>query len=173
MEKLNAQQLADAFNHTARELQETIASFSDETFNRVPFEGSWTPAQVADHVAKSLLGVAHALIGQHKRTEREADKYVEPLKAAFLNFNLKMKSQDFVLPDKGPMEKGALQKRLNESTGKISEVAGTLDLSLTCTSLLMPQLGELTRWEWINFALVHTQRHIHQLENIQAKMSRI
>lgn len=30
-----------------------------------------------------------------------------------------------------------------------------------------PGLGEITHVEWINFAIFHTQRHIHPLKNIK------
>lgn len=64
-----------------------------------------------------------------------------------------------------------LLQRIKENREKVSEAAKTLDLTMLCIIFQMPAVGFMTRWEWITFTDIHTQRHIHQLENILKKIS--
>lgn len=164
-EKSNPQ-IAKDFDQTAHDLLKTISSFNENIFNKVPFEGSWTAAQVADHVAKSLAGAAKTLYGDVKPTQRKPDEQVERLRSIFLNFEIKMQSPEFILPAIIPLEKAAVYQRLKEVTGTISKATKTLDLSFTST-IPFPKSGELTRYEWVSFSIFHTQRHIRQLKKIK------
>ncbi len=164
--RLNTKELLKQFDETESELLRVVSAFSEEQLNTVPFEGSWTAAQVAEHLLKSKSGIPQLFSGATKSTEREPDEKVEIIKSIFLDFNTKFKSPEFIIPSDPPHEKQVLLNALMNTRAAISKVAGTLDLSETCTSFPFPQLGELTRWEWMQFAICHTQRHTRQLKNI-------
>lgn len=40
-------------SETLQELRKKLASFTEENLNRLPYENSWTAAQVFDHLLKS------------------------------------------------------------------------------------------------------------------------
>ena len=164
-EKSNPE-IANDFDRTAQHLLKTISSFDENIFNKVPFEGSWTAGQVADHIAKSLSGVTKALYGEVRPTQRKPDEHVDKLRSIFLNFKIKMQSPEFILPGEKPLEKAAVYDRLKEVTDTISKATKTLDLSFTST-IPFPKSGELTRYEWISFSIFHTERHIRQLKKIK------
>ncbi|MGN6531471.1 MAG: DinB family protein [Ginsengibacter sp.] len=159
-------ELAIAFDETSKDLLQTVSSFTEKEFNKIPNDGSWSAAQVADHVRKSLKGAVNALLGNVKPTQREPDQHVEKLKSVFLNFDLKMQSPEFILPSEKPLQKDIVYEDLKEVTDAISKATNTLDLSFTST-IPFPKSGELTRYEWISFATFHTQRHIRQMKNIK------
>ena len=140
--------------------------FDDVNFNTIPFEGSWTGGQVAEHVLMSLTFVANAVSGPAVATERNPEEHVKQLGDIFLNMDIKMKSPDFIIPTTDPKNKQDLTRSLIEKLDAIKEVAKTKDLLETCTSFEMPGLGKLTRVEFISFAIFHTKRHINQLNNI-------
>ena len=153
-------------DQTANKLLQTVSAFPKDQFNTVPFEGSWTAAQVSDHILKSVSGVHKMLYGPTKPTDRLPDRKAEAIKSMFLDFETKMKSPEFVLPGNSPIEKEKLLNALEEITAKMIEAIKTLNLSETCTAFELPGFGEFTRVEWIWFAIYHTQRHTHQLKNI-------
>lgn len=165
-------QIANDFDQTAQDLLKIISSFNENIFNKVPFEGSWTAAQVADHVSKSLSGAAKALYGEVWPTQRKPDEHVEKLRSVFLNFEFKMQSPEFILPAKQKLEKAEVYQRLKEVTDTISKATKTLDLSFTST-IPFPKLPELTRYEWVSFSVFHTQRHIRQLKKIKEHLEAI
>jgi hypothetical protein len=158
-------------NNVQKELKDTkaallqaISSVSDNRFNTVPFKGSWTAAQVADHLLKAV-GTA-VLYGKTKPTERKPDEKAAETAKLFLNMDIKMKSPDFILPSEDEQDKQVIFNRAETTFSKLIEAAETLDLSLICLDFEIPGFGEFTRLEFIWFYIVHTQRHINQLKNI-------
>jgi len=160
-EKLSAE-LQTAF----ASLLSMLEAMDEPTLNRVPFRGSWTAAQVGDHLRKSY-DVIGCLTGQTARTQRNPEAHVAPLSEAFLNFDIKMKSPDFILPSTDEISKEQLLAGLHARTASIADFAASdVDMTLTCLDFELPTLGTLTRIEWLNFVRVHTIRHNHQLEGI-------
>lgn len=158
--------LSIEITNTKNELLKTLDLFDQQNINTVPFEGSWTGGQVAEHVLKSLSGALQNITGPVKPTERDPAEYVKPLGDAFLNMDMKMKSPDFIIPSDEPKDKISLMAALGIALDGIKTVTITDDLSATCTGFEMPTLGALTRLEWISFSSFHTRRHTYQLKNI-------
>ena len=152
---------------TARKLLQTVTAFPHEQFNSIPFEDSWTAAQVSDHILKSVSGAWEMLYTATKPTNRPPERKAEAIKAMFLDFETKMKSPEFVLPGNSPMEKETLVNALEEIMAKLVSAIKSLNLSETCTAFELPGFGEFTRAEWAWFAIYHTQRHTRQLKNIR------
>ncbi|WP_276503446.1 DinB family protein [Terrimonas pollutisoli] len=163
---LNKKELLKQFEETEREFYNVLASFTQEQLNEVPFEGSWTAAQVADHMLKSKSGIPGLLRGPSRPTLREPDEMVEAINEAFLDFTTKLKSPDFIIPTDEPANKEELLQSLNSVRGNIKKASAAVDLSATITSFPFPGLGEFTGYEWIYFLVCHTKRHTHQLKNI-------
>ncbi|MES2275681.1 MAG: DinB family protein [Bacteroidota bacterium] len=148
-------------------LLESLAPFNQEQFNTVPFEGSWTPGQVAEHVYKSIQGVPHLLNGEALTPDRDPALNVANLRHMFLDFSTKMKSPDFILPSDEPKDRAALVQSLADSLAAIIQSAQTKDLDLIIKDFEFPGSGPVTRLELLNFISVHTQRHAHQLRKMQ------
>ena len=151
---------------TMNKLLQTICSFPAEKFNSGPFEGSWTAAQVSDHLLKSISGVHELLYSPAKPSTRMPGQKESAIKTMFLDFSTKMKSPEFVLPRNEPLQKQELLAALETLKAQLTEAMKTLDLSASCSVFELPGFGEFTREEWIWFAIYHTQRHTQQLSNI-------
>ena len=67
--------------------------------------------------------------------------------------------------------KKELEERLDKKIKGLIDAATTLDLSVICTDFELPQMGHLTRAEWLYFVSYHTRRHLHQLQKIEAALS--
>jgi len=162
-EKLNQGKLFYSVDSITSELVEVVSSFNDEEINQIPFEGSWTAAQVADHVRKSNNGIAQALQMQGRSAERNAAERVTELKAVFLDFERKFKSPQFILPGQTSYDKKELIERLNRSIERIKQERANVDLS---EIIDLTALGTISKMELLHFVIYHTKRHIHQLKNI-------
>ena len=162
--------LLTELDNTATSLTQVVASFEPEDFNRVPFPGSWTPAQVADHIFKSLSGIPEMIYGKTTSTQRPHNEKAEDIKSLFLNFDIKMQSPEFVLPENKTYDKAGLLKALQAVFTKIKDAIESNDPTMTCLGFEFPGFGYLTAYEWARFAVYHTQRHIHQLKNIRLKL---
>jgi|GEM_PF-105092 len=166
-------EISAEFGKTSDELIQLIVSTNEDYFNEIPFEGSWSVAQVGEHLLKSY-GLIEALSdGPVKQTERLPEKEIELLKNIFLDFNVKYKSAETLLPTNEPIEKEKLLSGLQKKISQIKEVIQTKDLTETCVGLPFKGIGELTRMEWLHVILYHTQRHIYQMKNILKSLQTI
>ncbi|MFD2872199.1 DinB family protein [Mucilaginibacter ximonensis] len=145
-------------------LAQAINAISARDINAVPYKGSWTAAQVTEHVLKAI-GV-EVLYGQTRVTNRDIGEKIKPVSDLFLNMDIKMQSPDFIYPSDKEYEKQELLELVNDKFTRLLEAAKTLDLSLTCLDFEVPTLGPFTRLEFIWFYIVHTQRHTFQLQKI-------
>ena len=151
---------------------EALDLFAQGDINTVPFEGSWTGGQVAEHILKSVSGVLETLNGPSKPTERNPEEHVKMLGDIFLNMDIKMKSPDFIIPSNSQKDKSFLMASLAKTFDGIEEAAGKDNPEETCTTFEMPTIGLLTKIEWIQFAGFHTRRHAQQLKNIAGHLKK-
>lgn len=166
-QKPDVSSLATEWERTTCELKEVISSFSEENFNVIPFDGSWSAAQLCDHLSKSLTGLLENIFQNNEPVDRAPDLYVEQLKKIILNFNVKYNAPRQVNPDTKSFNKKMESERLKDLSAQVFSAIEILDLSKLCTLYPFPGIGNLTRLEWINFNLYHIQRHIRQLRNIR------
>lgn len=150
-----------------KNLFDLISSFTQEEINKIPFEGSWTAGQVAEHLFRSDSSILAAIHGTVKPAERQPDLRQQELKTVFLDFDTKLNGPEEIQPTGARHEKEALLRSLEGTRSRLFEVASLLDLSPLS---IHPALGELTKMELIYFVIYHTQRHIHQLKNILQKL---
>ncbi len=160
------------FEKASDELIQLISATNEDQFNEIPFEGSWSVAQVGDHLLKSY-GIVNVLNGQGAETKRLQGKEIEKVKKIFLDFDAKYKSAEAILPTNERIEKEKLLNALQKRIGEIKEVIQTKDLTETCVGFPFKGIGELTRMEWLYVILYHTQRHIHQMKNILEQLESI
>lgn len=159
-------QLLDELTHTTDGLMHLLTPLSEQQLNTVPFEGSWTPGQLGDHLFKSY-GLFSVLNGKTEPTARPVEEKIGPVKDVFLNFDIKMQSPDFIVPGTGHFDKTILLTGIAKRIDGIKDfIQSKEDLTLTCLDFALPNAGTLTRTEWIQFMTVHTVRHVHQLKKI-------
>ncbi|HKG07007.1 MAG TPA: DinB family protein [Pedobacter sp.] len=159
-------EIVKSLQQSFNELTGILSALDQQQWNKVPFEGSWTPGQVADHLFMSYDAI-ETLKGNVVQTSRPIDAKRAEIEKLFLNFDIKMKSPDFIIPHEGTIEKTELLKSLELRTKELIDFAGSNDISLTCTDFELPGDGPLTRLEWLAFINVHTKRHTHQLKKMQ------
>jgi hypothetical protein len=151
-------------NKTTEEFVQLVSSFNDEEINATPYAGSWTAAQVAEHVTLSNIDIIKQLSAAGKKCEREPDAGVEKIRSIFLNFTRKLNSPDFILPTKNIYKRETAIRDLQQSVDQLNQVAETEDPFEIIHHRIF---GEITRIETIYFVIYHTQRHCHQLRKIQ------
>jgi hypothetical protein len=156
------------------ELINLISSFTDEEINTVPFEGSWTPGEVAQHIIITLGGYMEQLEGPVTDTGRAFDEKVPLLKDMFLNFDVKYESPVSALPEIKHYDKREILHKLEALKHHINHYDRATDMTLSCVAFEFPGgLGSLTRTENLHFLLYHTKRHLHQLKNIHKAINHI
>ncbi|MEO5571656.1 MAG: DinB family protein [Bacteroidia bacterium] len=160
---INKTEILKSLSESISEMQQLISPLGTNEINTIPYDDSWTAAQLLSHVSKSINGMAKAMSAEGKPAERDAGERIPELKKTFLDFSKKMKSPDFIVPEKGPFEKGAMTEELNNSSEMFKESAEHATLTEAVEGL---PLGPITKLEILHFVVYHTQRHMHQLKKI-------
>lgn len=166
---METNQLYEQIANTLNSLAAKLNTFDDEQINQIPGQGGWSAGQLAEHLLKSYP--VDGLIEPVRSCDRDPNEKVQMLQDTFLNFDIKMNSPEFILPGTGPYNRTDLLSSLEEAKTKILELIASHDLSKICTDFVVPELGEMSRSEWIHLLLFHTQRHLKQLEAISAGLT--
>ena len=151
---------------TFKNLNEIFQSFSEDQINIVPFEESWTAGQLIQHIILACSGYPKLFSGNKEKTNRKPDQQVKGLEELFLNFDIKMDSPDFLKPEIKDYNKNLLSLSLLKIESDLLNASEMYDLTLLCLDFQLPNSEKFTIYEWISFALIHTQRHTKQLHDI-------
>ena len=160
---MNTENLSSSLDTTTSELIRLISSFSETQINEIPSAGSWTAAQVAEHITKSNIGIIKSLKKEGRSADRAPDAGITGLRKTFLDFDTKLRSPEFILPGQDIYQKKLVIDNLQISIAELKELSGHVNLF---EMISHPIFGEITKLELLHFVVYHTQRHIHQLQNI-------
>ncbi|QOG04787.1 DinB family protein [Flavobacterium sp. MDT1-60] len=158
---------------TFKNLNEIHSKFSEAELNTVPYHGSWTAGQTTQHILKACSGYATLFLGKTEKTNRKPDLYIKDIEALFLNFNIKMNSPDYLLPEITDYNKNEQTLELLNKESDLLTLAEIHNLTLTCLDFQVPGFEKFTILEWISFALIHTQRHTKQLNDIFKMLTKV
>src|ERR1700694_2814243 len=111
---IEIQRVQQEADETLTQLIHLLSKFNQEQLNIVPFEGSWTAGQLAKHLIMADGGFVEMINGPVKETQRNVDELVSKIKTIFLNFDIKMSSPDFIVPQLIDYEKEELIDSLNK-----------------------------------------------------------
>lgn len=143
-----------------------LSMFDEYSLNQVPFEGSWTAGQTAEHIIICGSGLPDT---QTTEANRAHDEKVQAVKELFLNFDIKFETAPSIAPGSPPHDKQMLVNKIKEIKEILKTIADTKPLEELCLDMQLPTFGNLTRYEWLRFILFHTQRHTHQVSVIGKK----
>ena len=159
--------LAASTSATFQQLSTLLSGFSQEALNKVPSEASWTAGQVAEHII-----ICGSAIPDKKTAAagRPFDEKTASVAELFLNFDVKFEADPFLHPKQAVHDKEELLQKLQKIEARHKATAEMADLQALCLDMELPGFGHLTRYEWLSFVLVHTQRHTRQIERIFDKL---
>ncbi len=155
--------ILDAIDGIVSELLALYLPLTEDEINKVPYENSWTPSQLLEHVTKSTNGIATALMEDGKVTDRDVTERVPELKTIFLDFSTKMQSPEAIVPGDGPFEKDVVIDRLKIAFEEFKKNANHTHLDGLVTDL---PFGPVTKLELLHFVVYHSARHLEQLKRI-------
>jgi hypothetical protein len=158
---------------TFKNLNEIHSKFSETELNTAPYQGSWTAGQTTQHILLASSGFAALFLAKTEKTNRKPDQYIKDIEALFLNFNIKMNAPDNLLPENTDYKKDEQTLALINREADLLTLAEIHDLTLLCLDHQVPGFEKFTILEWISFALIHTQRHTKQLNDIFKMLTKV
>ena len=145
-----------------------VNNTTNDELNEVPFEGSWTIGQVAQHIILCSGGV---LDNQTKEAGRPYDEKVDELRSIFLNMEQKSQAAPGVYPSMRMYNQEELVKQLESNKANLLGIIDERDLMQLSLDIEFPFMGYLTRYEWLAFICFHTHRQLNQMNNIRQRLA--
>lgn len=166
--------LNQRMDENTAELAELVTQFPEAGFNQKPDENSWSAAEVVEHLFRSEFGTSRLLTGKTKAVpDRDSDEMLSKIKDVVANRKAKLKASGPILPTGKEKSKDELIGKFHQNREKVKQVMMGLDLEELCLAYEHPIFGHLTRREWLEFNIMHTQRHMAQIVEIQKVLSRL
>lgn len=156
---------------STRSLLRIISNFPVAHFHSQPEEGGRSVSQIADHLIKTETSILRLLTGSTNPSDRRAERKVAEIKSRLLDFDSKMKAFGPIVPDDKPKDKAVVVEALQDIRQRLTSLIEVEDLTRLVTGFKHPIFGAMTRLEWIYFAIFHSKRHAHQIEQITGKIS--
>ena len=144
---IDTKEVVTESDQTFSGLLNELSTISDEKINTIPFAGSWTAGQLAQHVILSADGIVQLLNGPVKDTGRDPEANIPKLEAIFLDFTSKYQSPDFIVPEYKNYDKHELINSLQNIKTGLHKAIETLDTTKTCTAFELPGSGFITSAE--------------------------
>lgn len=157
-------------NEAMKETVSLIESAGEKEVNIIPFKGSWTAAQTARHLVKAGADMPSLFARQAPPANRQPDEKAPELKDLLLNFEIKMDSPEFILPEHKNYSKEELITDTENIRKETMEVLATANLDEIPELQESNPLKDYTKLELLHFAVYHTQRHNRQIKNILEKV---
>mgnify|MGYP001425631465 CR=1 FL=1 len=157
---LDKNYLKESYNQLSEDFQKTLESLKDYEINQTPSNSGWTVAQVVSHITKA--NDSRFLIAKGRSCDRSPVERIPELENIFMNFELKMESPEFILPDQKVFSKEACI--LNVKKCFLSLIDRLEDCNTE--EIIKTPFGDLTKWEMANFLIFHSKRHLFQLRNL-------
>lgn len=146
-----------------------ITRFPGDKVNIVPAPGAWSAANVADHLTKSNVSIAKALLLRGEVTNRNAGERIPELESVFLDYTKKFEAPAFILPGKIELAKEEVITAYQDSCNELLALCEEVDFS---EMINHRAFGDITKYEILHFVKFHTIRHIAQMEKIYSALEK-
>lgn len=152
-------------------LVEQVLNFDPSLFDRSPSEGSWSAAQLTEHIYVFDKLVFNLITGETEASNRSADEKVAIIQSAMNNRTRSINAPDPIVPLGKIKDQQVLITKIITVRKDIYKIIQTSDLSPLCLGFTHKGFGPMTRLEWIVFMIAHAQRHFHQYQKISTTLS--
>ena len=157
------EQILNDLNDSGKQVIEVVNNTPAEAFNRQK-NGKWS---VGDHFAH--LVILEGLIIKIMKgrviplKDREPNARIKVIRKIFENLDRKLQAGGPINPEPGDKNKEQLEQQFIQNRSQMAEIIEKEDLSLLCLDFKHAFFKELSRLEWVYFAIIHAARHAKQM----------
>lgn len=145
---------------------ESVNGLTDDQLNQVVEEGTWSIAQVLEHL---YLIEQLVVDGIQKKLKEEEDKIVK-LRPVHLTVDrsIKVQAPPALVPTNNFQTMEQLKNKLSQSRKSLLLLLDPVNEEVLAKKAMHhPVFGELSLVQWISFVGFHEQRHLSQIEEIK------
>ncbi|MDN4494622.1 DinB family protein [Ureibacillus aquaedulcis] len=161
----------DNLNAVREELLKSVSSLTDEQLNEVVEEGSWSIAQILEHLYIMELNVVRQI-----RLALNQEEYDEPGSFPLhvvADRTKKISAPEILIPSNNFLTSEELREKLSASRAFLEKIAHHhSEEELNQKTFAHRRFGVLTLSQWISLVGYHEQRHIGQVEEIKKALTK-
>lgn len=158
--------LLSALDQNTDALISQILRFESALFDKQPADGSWSAAQLTEHIYVLDRLIYNILTGETEASARAADEKVSIIQSVMNNRTRTISAPDPIVPLGKVKDQQILITKIIAARKEIHALIQTADLSPVCLGFIHKGFGPMTRLEWIEFLMIHSERHFHQYQRI-------
>lgn len=171
-------EIVEALDGRRAELTRAVNEVPTVVRNRRPSEGSWSVAEVLEHLAlveENVANQVRRLVADQRAhglgAERDSGSVAQTFDSAFvLDRSRKRVARDAMQP-RGDVDAAAAWTRLERARQATQDILRELDgIALGEVNAPHPALGPLNGYQWFLFLAAHEGRHTAQIREIRAAM---
>jgi uncharacterized damage-inducible protein DinB len=172
-------EVMDYISNSRADLFTAVAGLPEEVASRRPASGSWSIAEILDHlrkVEKGTLLLAHRLLWQAKSSGLGPETSTESVLSSLDTLQIavpriRVNAPERVMPDFNVPAEQSLQ-HLRQSREELQALLQSVDgLALGALTFEHPFAGVLNLYQWILILGQHEERHTRQIKDTLNSLS--
>ena len=150
-------------NRIRKKIFKSIEGLTDEQFNKIPFNGGWSPKQIIEHLVRMETVIATNILKELKNPD-SPKSLTKPIALSTIRI-VKVKAPEYTVPTEVFKSKLEMQNELYESRLFLLDVyESSTDDELREKSMKHPIFGQVPLIQWFSFVGMHEKRHFKQLK---------
>ncbi len=165
--------LTDKIKANTAALHHSYNVLNDGQLHFKSAENCWSILECLEHIYlidKAVLGALTASSNENMPGNEKTELFgEEKLNKLLVNGRaFKVPAPDYVKPKGQFTTLSEAAQHIDTITNKVIEYIASNPVEQETQTFKHPVLGQMTRTDWIHFLVSHTQRHIHQIEDLRA-----
>ncbi|MCC6550018.1 MAG: DinB family protein [Ignavibacteriaceae bacterium] len=159
----STEELLTELHESTEKFIRSINEVPEGKLNSKPAPEKWSAGECAEHIILTEMLITRLFRGNGVAAERKPDEKVSDVAEKFGDTEKKLSAFGPIIPSASEKSKEELLKRFSSNRNMLTEYIKTKDMSELITSFKHGLFGEMTRYEWVQFIIHHSERHRKQM----------
>lgn len=155
-----------ALRENTDKLIDVIHRFDYDSFNRQPGEGKWSAGDISEHLLLFDLRMNKILKGATIPAGRDPQQYVSVFQPVLQDRVSTITAPPILIPTEAEKDPALIADQIIAEREKIMKYVEENDMNLLFHETKHRAYGEMTGVEWIQFMVMHTERHLAQFNEL-------
>lgn len=147
-------------------LLQTLSRFDASSFNTKRADGGWSAGDIAEHILLADKRFTIVLEGAASEATHEGGENVSKFTARLSDRANKLDAPPFLVPSENEKDKEGMIAEIRSERNRIAALIGSGNMNLVNYDAPHRLFGPMVSQEWIKFNILHTERHLKQLEEL-------
>ncbi|MGA2669710.1 MAG: DinB family protein [Ignavibacteria bacterium] len=170
---LNEAVIKQELRENTNKLIEYIREVDNYVLLRRPSIYVWSIMDCYEHIEKLEKSLKKIFLGKTEITERNPTEKIEKIGNRFSDFEHKFTAGEPIQPKGEFQDKEQVMREIKNNREELLSLIHDGTWADLCLGYEHSLLGFLTKIEWLYFCIFHSDRHLHQMKEIEGRLVKI